>query len=177
MHTRAIACIVHARSVMEFTTDRMGDVALNLTALSNKLIWAVQPQTRYPGYHGYMTRGHITVDFVTGKAEQPKPAGGGWGASPPEAAPPATAGAAGGQAVTPATVANSQVCIDVHACKRPFEYRQGSDGGLDGLAGPADAECRTVVAARPVRSLASGLMPATVPHLLRAVSCATGTSI
>ena len=66
-----------------FTSKAIAGAALNTTGW-NRLIWAVNKATAYPGYHTEGLRGHITIDFSTG-AILPQPT------NPPSAAAPTAA--------------------------------------------------------------------------------------
>jgi hypothetical protein len=72
-----------------FTSSSIAGAKLNTTGW-NRLIWAVNKATAYPGYHTEGLRGHITIDFSSGAIlPQPtKPPS----APTPTAAPTAKAG-------------------------------------------------------------------------------------
>ena len=70
-----------------FTSSSIAGAALNTTGW-NRLIWAVNKATAYPGYHTEGLRGHITIDFSSG-AILPQP-------TQPPSAPAPTAAPTGG---------------------------------------------------------------------------------
>ncbi len=96
------ACVTH----FAFTSDKIAGQALNTTGW-NRLIWAVNKATAYPGYHTEGLRGHITIDFSTG-AILPQPTK---PPKPPTSAPPPT--------VSPALVVGKAAAVNAQTRLAP----------------------------------------------------------
>jgi hypothetical protein len=92
------ACVTH----FAFTSDKIAGQALNTTGW-NRLIWAVNKATAYPGYHTEGLRGHITIDFSTGAI-----------LPPPTSAPPPTV-----SPVAPALVVGKAAAVNAQARLAP----------------------------------------------------------
>lgn len=93
-----------------FTSSSIAGAKLNTTGW-NRLIWAVNKATAYPGYHTEGLRGHVTIDFSSG-AILPRPTNPP-SAPTPTAAPTAKAGVFSDSKTTSGTVGTAGVRIPI----------------------------------------------------------------
>mmetsp|Transcript_1421 Transcript_1421/g.2616 ORF Transcript_1421/g.2616 Transcript_1421/m.2616 type:complete len:577 (+) Transcript_1421:435-2165(+) len=70
--TQASMNISSCFSGMAFATDAIFGVPLNLTAgANNTMIWSIHDASYLKGYHGYMNKGRLNVDFASGEVYVP----------------------------------------------------------------------------------------------------------